>query len=1160
MRCARTFLMFRAILWSWLLLGIGHAEPVPDFAINVAISGSATVSSLALETKVLFQSISSSTLQLKSGYNRLAAVTTALEQISSKIVTAGTALTQAISTMSLNNNGPIATYFNDISTALSTLQGLVGNGLSSQMATLNQNIDNFVTAKLQDSFRSMSTSLGLLSQAVAAMRTAVTSAKNASGSSPTVSPTTAKKYVTARIITDLTNAIRLLKSDIPIMVLVVHATLGSFQDADVYLTGITGEAELRVQDIVGYGSDFETDVNAFAGALKTNTRTELDTPYQALKLDYANELKATVEADTDFKSAIDGLFTKLDTLLADGATISSTFDSTVNAYLAHVLALDDDLTTFYGTSMCSVIKMVVQVVIKNGPYAQFCFSKFAQKVFNLFVTHTYDAADCYRLQVYRLEQLRTAIHSIVQLILHDIEELLENVQQCVRLNDYPHCVPFFIKRASRTINVNMKLYALILLVVLATESVVVNGLPRPDFGIPQGALTNLAIAQRATGLRGTFDTLDDFTIKPGTDPLAVDSINSIGLQVSRAGITLMDAIVALANDDVGPIADGFARVNQALTVLNQLLNGGLTSELNTLSDKIDPLIRSIFTEGFASVSKALQKLSTALAALQFAIQRAKTAAGSGPVTATLVKRYVTSQVLYGVDIALLDMISTVPLIKYGIYRTDAAGRPDFGLQGEIVGSPLVIQQTSTASFNIEALSDYKILLGSEYQPLYDERDAFYSVAQKLTRAGIAMADSVVALADDNSSIVTPPFLSAIASVNSMQAVIGTGLAQEFLALRPRNKPYITDRLTDTTTYIGQTLTALAGILRTLQPAVEQTQANAGGSGRPVTTTAARQGVSPRLINSLLNTIDRLGGGISPLIYSVHNPLSQVDQGDTYISTAKSDIEAALLQAHQEVVDFNGNLRQLKQETIDYTNTVGSSYVDQQTQLADILPTLKASSTYQGLKTALDAYDSALSVRSINAKTLQLEQTVTGYVALSKTFDDDLVIWYGDRICPVLRGLVQVLVASGPYASYCFHKYSLDVTDLAVHNFYDIGECYALELNRLYATHRLIADIADLVIYNFVDLFDNLNICAQITPCPSGCDSCVTTIGKFLATMAQLTDGKFGLITQIITYEAKASLQRVKSCTAFSKYRLVADAHDLLKDVFTCEETGYKNPN
>uniref|UniRef100_A0A182W708 Protein TsetseEP domain-containing protein n=1 Tax=Anopheles minimus TaxID=112268 RepID=A0A182W708_9DIPT len=489
---------------------------------------------------------------------------------------------------------------------------------------------------------------------------------------------------------------------------------------------------------------------------------------------------------------------------------------------------------------------------------------------------------------------------------------------------------------------------------------------------------------------------------------------------------------------------------------------------------------------------------------------------------------------------------------------NVAGRPDFGLNGDIVGRSIALDTSGGVSLIIGTVSDYKIQLGSQYQVLYNMQDAFYAVADKFTTAGVAMTDKLALLVDDDSGIVAPPFLSTISAISNLQSVISTGYTQEFLTLRPRDKPFITDRLTDSFNYISQMLTSLDEILRTLQTAAELAQTQAGGDGKSVPKEFARTIVTPRMINKLLNTIVRIPGAISPFIYSVHEPLSQLDRADTYITTAKSDIEAALLQAHQEVVNFNGNIRQLMRDTNIVVATVGPAYTEQQTLITDILPKLQASSNYQNdLRGALERFEDALSPDSIEEKTSLLETTIAEYVEQSRSFDDDLVTVYGDRICPAIQSVVQVLVASGPYSNYCFKKYSQRVIDLAVHNFYDIGECYELELNRLYAMSRLISNIISLVMDNYAELYENLNTCASILPCPGSCDACIDTLGEFVDILARLVEQKFDLVRQIIPYEAKASLQRVKSCAAFSKYKLIADVHDLLKDVFKCEETGYK---
>ncbi|XP_050078222.1 uncharacterized protein LOC126565124 [Anopheles maculipalpis] len=440
----RRFSILKATIFGWLCLSIGRAEPVPDFAINVAITGSATVSSLALETKLLFRDVGSTVFDLQAGYDRLATVKDALSDIATKISTAGSTLTQAISTMAVNNNGPIATYFDPITNSINSLQALITGGLATQLNTLNTNIDRYVSNKLGDSFRTMSQTLNTLSQSVVNLRTAVTSARQAAGSSSTVSSTIARRYVTTRIVSDITNGVRLLKSDVPILVYIVRTTLGSFQTADVYLSGITAEAQLREAEVIEQGTTYKFDVNEFVGTIKTNTTTVLSNAYSQLSGTYASTLKSKVEEDSNFKTVVDGMLTGVKSIFDNDAALAITnnIDSTIATYFQRILALDDDLGTFYGTSMCGIVRDLLQVLIENGPNAQFCFSKFGTRVFNFFVLHTYDSAACYRLQFIRLEKLRNGIYNIITLMLHDIEDFIEYLERCTQFSNVDNCDNF----------------------------------------------------------------------------------------------------------------------------------------------------------------------------------------------------------------------------------------------------------------------------------------------------------------------------------------------------------------------------------------------------------------------------------------------------------------------------------------------------------------------------------------------------------------------------------------------------------------------------------------------------------------------------------------------------------------------------------------------
>ncbi|XP_058056586.1 uncharacterized protein LOC131207966 [Anopheles bellator] len=201
----------------------------------------------------------------------------------------------------------------------------------------------------------------------------------------------------------------------------------------------------------------------------------------------------------------------------------------------------------------------------------------------------------------------------------------------------------------------------------------VFSMPRADFGLPQDVGNSAKVADRATALRGSFDELDNFsvTIKSGYALLILirDIVLSIATQLSSSGTLLMDSIVTLANNDTGPVKASFGQVNQAIISLNILLNGGLGMELNTLTSKLGPSMSNQFVDGFKGISKALQALSVALGDLQNGIAQAQLAAGNGPVTSSLVRKFVPAALVYNVLAALDGIGSGVPSVMYTIKTT-----------------------------------------------------------------------------------------------------------------------------------------------------------------------------------------------------------------------------------------------------------------------------------------------------------------------------------------------------------------------------------------------------------------------------------------------------------------------------------------------------------
>ncbi|XP_058122261.1 uncharacterized protein LOC131293042 [Anopheles ziemanni] len=214
--------------------------------------------------------------------------------------------------------------------------------------------------------------------------------------------------------------------------------------------------------------------------------------------------------------------------------------------------------------------------------------------------------------------------------------------------------------------------SIVLLIVLLSYEATF-ALPRPDFGIAQDVPDSGKVSDRASAIRDAFDALDNFsvTITSGHSLLILirDIFISITGKLSNTGMNLMDTIVTLANDDTGPIAVGFDRVNQAIASLNALLNGGLNTELNTLTSRLGPSLANQFKDGFQGITAGLQALSKALGNLQTAISKAQQAAGTGQVTVAHVRKYVPANLVYNVLAALESIGTGMSTVMFPISKT-----------------------------------------------------------------------------------------------------------------------------------------------------------------------------------------------------------------------------------------------------------------------------------------------------------------------------------------------------------------------------------------------------------------------------------------------------------------------------------------------------------
>ncbi|ETN58860.1 hypothetical protein AND_009523 [Anopheles darlingi] len=670
-------------------------------------------------------------------------------------------------------------------------------------------------------------------------------------------------------------------------------------------------------------------------------------------------------------------------------------------------------------------------------------------------------------------------------------------------------------------------------------------MPRADFGIAQAVPSSLKVANRASGLRETFDMLDNFslTIKSGYPLLILirDMFASIATKLSAKGMALMDAIVALANDDSGPVTTAFNQANQAIATLDALLKVGLSTELDTLKAKLGSRITDQLVDGFQSINRALQALAIALSALQEALIRAQQAAGAGPVTEALVRKHVPSSLVYNVLIALNG---------FGSYLPSSVGAiPDKGVFSAFLVKAQVTDRFTAAASAINVLGNNTFTITSNYTLLSNMSTTVGSIANRSTVALLNFTTTMLTSSGNSYESMQQALTKAGQILTSIKTLISTGFTNDYKVLEDRNKTYVSDMFKDSFNRLSLVLSSFqlsfSRIVNNLDAVIQgtlQVDPAADLSVRLAQVASLRRVYEVRQASAYLR-----GAAISPLNYTVKSTLENIVRGDDFTVTAESKSQAAILLTQQAVEQFDSDLNQMKSDamdTIEYTGTMyeGESYTF-------LIPSLEAISTYNTyLKGPLAQLNDTFSVASIAQKMNLLNDTITNFTAQSDTFDDDLYTFYGVHVSRAIHSVVQVLVASGPYGRYCYHKHYPLVLRLAMDNYEDISLCYQREMDRLYHTEGLISEVIELVFYNLEQLLNTLTLCVDTIPCPSACDACVQTIGKYYNTMAKLTDEKFNLLLQFIPYETSASLQRLKSCVAFTKYKLLAEVHDIVVDV------------
>ncbi|XP_050077632.1 uncharacterized protein LOC126564597 [Anopheles maculipalpis] len=408
------------------------ALPRPDFGINGAVSGTAQFKTAGLELDAAITKVGSGTVTLTSGYQLLKTIADNLEYIGDLIVIDGGNFARALDSLAADNSGGVANAFDFTISKLDAFSAVLSGNFGGKLAAIATDTGDYIGKQFADAFKAAGTTLTALKAALNTLKTDVQNAKNAAGSSSTVSNAIIRAKIPAKSVNNVITQVRQLRANMPLIGFVIDSSLDNLKMVDTFVVDMKEEI---VRGVAAYA----LSISGFKLNLETegiNIYSKFTTTLGVKIFDRISTLSSNLNAVTKYTQSLLPAISALNTAFYSSPTTKiNQLLGGLSTYRNEVPNIISNLETPLGDALCSPIKAVSLVQIANAGYSDFCFSKHSPRVFAQ-VALTLDAFDvCFEKEVTRLLALETIAVNVAQQIAYTGEDVFDNLSICLALPD-----------------------------------------------------------------------------------------------------------------------------------------------------------------------------------------------------------------------------------------------------------------------------------------------------------------------------------------------------------------------------------------------------------------------------------------------------------------------------------------------------------------------------------------------------------------------------------------------------------------------------------------------------------------------------------------------------------------------------------------------------
>ncbi|XP_049532939.1 uncharacterized protein LOC125949696 [Anopheles darlingi] len=480
--------------------------------------------------------------------------------------------------------------------------------------------------------------------------------------------------------------------------------------------------------------------------------------------------------------------------------------------------------------------------------------------------------------------------------------------------------------------------------------------------------------------------------------------------------------------------------------------------------------------------------------------------------------------------------------------TAAEPNPDLGINLRIPATSTIATAAKDMKTTFDDLDAYNTPLVNDYPAMVKIKTGITNITIGIAAGGMALADQVLYLTQNNSNNVNAAFAPVFASIVSFRNLLQTGLTVPMAAISSQSN-ITRDKLNINFRDLVTRLNTLNSTMEALRAGLAAAR-TASVTSPPLNTNLLNKFVFPYHYTDVKDALLAIKATIGSTTNIARELIDNIKDADDFITTAS---DAALSEMDTVTLtdqSFEGELINIGASiNVAVTDMVDQLYIPQTEILTTSKSMLESISTYNSsFKPTLITLNTTLN-NAYNFEGLFTNYTVTLNRSIASTASIDNL--FKQEFCPVILAQIRSLLASGPYATFCYKKYSDLLTNQFSITSYDQVECKDIEQTRLYTLQQMTDLIVRMIIYDVENLTEAVSVCLKL----SDGSHCVTAMGTHYQTLTSTVQGKLAYLQEYTMQETGFTLQRLSLCVTAAKFAQVIAVEGLRVDMASCDISG-----